>query len=302
MIRTLTLILFLLPLAMACQSQPRSDVAVRMASPAMPAADLVNQAVDERFARLMNEARAEKLYEQPMGSIVQEIGMKLVGSSYRAGMLDEPATERLIARLDAFDCVLFVEAALVLAQGAAVEDYSYEGYLRRLENVRYRGGRLDGYASRLHYFTEWISDNDRRGNVVDITSEIGGQPLPKRLDFMSRNRASYARFKTNDAVFAQIREMEANLREHEIFYIPQNQIRRAYPLLEAGDVIALATSIQGLDVTHTGLAFANEDGSFGLLHASLSGEVLVSPDLQTYVENNRVQTGIVVARPVRPSR
>jgi hypothetical protein len=286
-----------------CQSQSSdSGASIIATAAATPAKDMLEQTVDDRFVRIMNFARAERLYEKEMGEIVQVLGERLIGAPYKAGMLDEPAEERLIARLDAFDCVLFVEAALAMAQGVAVEDYSYDTYLRNLETLRYRGGNLEGYASRLHYFTEWIIDNEERGSVEDISREIGGERLAKRLNFMSSNRGSYPRFKTNNAVFDQVKQMEARLAGHEIYFVPQNRIRSVYGHLQAGDIIALATSINGLDVTHTGLAFRNTDGTFGLLHASTTGQVLVSPDLQAYVENNRSQIGIVVTRPLRPVR
>jgi hypothetical protein len=70
-----------------------------------------------------------------------------------------------------------------------------------------------------------------------------------------------------------------------------------YDRLNAGDIIALVTNIEGLDVTHTGLVYDDGNGGKGLLHASTSGGVIVSPDLQRYVTNNRRQIGILVARP-----
>ena len=74
-----------------------------------------------------------------------------------------------------------------------------------------------------------------------------------------------------------------------------------YDHLRPGDIIATATHIKGLDVTHSGLAYANDNGSIGFLHASSSsGGVKVSPDLQRYVENISIQIGIVVARPTDP--
>ena len=70
-----------------------------------------------------------------------------------------------------------------------------------------------------------------------------------------------------------------------------------YDRLQAGDIVATATHIDGLDVTHTGLVYDNGDGTRGLLHASTSGGVKVSPDLQSYVQGVDSQIGIIVARP-----
>ena len=159
---------------------------------------------------------------------------------------------------------------------------------------------MNGYCSRLHYFSEWIADNEARGIVRNITQALGGRKLDKRLTFMSEHRKSYPHFATNDSLFRGIQTMERDLVDLELFHIPQNDIHTVYARLQPGDIIATTTHIEGLDVTHTGLAFAHEDGGIGFLHASTSGGVKVSPDLQGYIQNNKVQIGIVVARPVDP--
>ncbi len=275
------------------------------APPVQPAAlEAAPPAPDSTTHRLFEKvtayARAERLHERPLGQIVQDVGLQFLGTPYVAGLLDAPAEEILVVDLTGFDCVLFVETALALARGIAAEDYAYDGFARRLREQRYRNGQMDGYCSRLHYFTEWIADNQARGIVEDVTQALGGVRLDKRLTFMTEHRDAYPRFATNDSLFQGIREMEQRLAGLAIYYIPQERIRSVYAHLRPGDVIALATDIGGLDVTHTGLVFKGDDGSTGLLHASTSGGVMVSPDLQSYVENNKRQVGIVVARPVDP--
>ena len=118
------------------------------------------------------------------------------------------------------------------------------------------------------------------------------------LDFMSNHRSSYPQLAENDSLFGELKKVEKSLESIRIHYIPQQQIRSVYSRLKAGDIIALATDIGGLDVVHTGFVFQNEDGSVGLLHASTRYGVTISPDLQQYVENNKRQIGIVVSRPI----
>ena len=72
--------------------------------------------------------------------------------------------------------------------------------------------------------------------------------------------------------------------------------------LQTGDVLAFATSIAGLDVTHTGLAYRYADGVLRVLHAPLSGgvvQVSTGTTLPAYVAAIRRSTGILVARPLR---
>lgn len=252
-----------------------------------------------RFERVMAFARAEALHGQPIGAIMTTLGTQFIGAPYLAGTLDEPETERLVVRFDGFDCVTFVETMLALARGVAAQDYRYTTFARHMKEQRYRDGRMNGYCSRLHYFSEWIADNDARGAVRNITAELGGVPLGDTLSFMSTHREAYPRFAENDSLWMCIRNMEGRLQDATVHYVPQDRIRAAYDRLQTGDIIGMVTRIEGLDVAHTGLVY-KQDGATSLLHASISGTVKVSPDLQRYVQNIDHQIGILVARPRTP--
>ncbi len=253
--------------------------------------------VPEAFTRLMETARDRAWAEMPLGETVVNVGLHFSEAPYEAGLLDRGTVEELVVTFDAFDCVLLVETALAAARTIRSQRYEYSVFLHNLQQLRYRAGELDGYCSRLHYFTDWIRDNEAKGVVRDITRELGGIPLEKRLTFMSEHRDSYPRFATNDSLFVGIQAMERSLEGAEVYYIPQERIADFYGQIRSGDVIATATNIKGLDVSHTGFAY-HHDGGVGFLHASTTGGVKVSPDLQEYVQNNRIQIGIVVARPI----
>ncbi len=281
-------------LTLACGQAPQSS------SPSPPAHEarvVVNEGVPEAFTRLMQEAQSQGWSDLPIGEIVVRVGEHFLGAPYEAGMLDRGSIEELVVELDSFDCVLLVETALAAARAIREGSYRYDSFVSNLEKMRYRGGKLDGYCSRLHYFSEWIADNERKGLVRNVTSELGGVRLPKMLTFMSRHRGSYPRFAVNDSLFAGIQQMEDELAGMEINHIPQDRITQSYAGIEHGDIIATSTRVDGLDVSHTGIAYRNGE-AVGFLHASTDGGVKVSPDLQEYVQNNDIQIGIVVARPL----
>lgn len=292
MVRMLSALLLSVVTLVACQTPEAPEA--RPVTPAVSTAP-----ADARFSRLMETARAQNVHARPFGQVVQWVGEQLRGTPYVAGVLDAPPSETLTAPLDKFDCVLFVESTLALARGIAAQDYGYDAYLRRVEQQRYRGGRLDGYCSRLHYFTDWIYDNDRRGNVRDVTRAVGGVPFEKTLDFMGTHRDAYPRLAA-DSTFQCILGVEASMRDRALYFVPQARIRAVYGQLQPGDVIATATDIDGLDVTHTGFVYRTPEGGTGFIHASLTGEVKVSSDLAGYVQGNARQIGILVARPVPP--
>ncbi|MFB6274468.1 MAG: N-acetylmuramoyl-L-alanine amidase-like domain-containing protein [Salinibacter sp.] len=254
-----------------------------------------------RFEAAMRTALAHRKRTESIGALMQEIGLHFRGQPYRAGTLDQPPTETLVVRFDGFDCVTFVETTLALARSAQAADSSYAGFARRLAEQRYRDGGPVGYCGRLHYFTEWLADNAKRGLVQRLGDELKGRPLRDTLNFMSTHRSAYSRFATNDSLFACIQDMEARVNARRqrdpLRYVPQDSIRAVADRLRAGDILAFVSSLDGLDVAHTGLVYAADDGTRGLLHASLSGGVVVSPDLQRYVQKIDRQIGMVVARP-----
>ena len=295
------LLLALLCLACAGGSDA-PPVEVPADAPVVTAADTTADAETlAAFARIMDRARAERWHERPYGELVQTVAAALLGARYEEGLLDVSENEALVVNLAAFDCVLYVENVLALAEAIAQQDYAWDAYTGNLEDFRYREGQLEGYCSRLHYFTDWIYDNARRGNVRDVTQEVGGEPFEKTLDFMSTHRDAYPRLAA-DSTYQCIVGVEAALRERELYYVPEDRIAEVYDRLQPGDVIAMATGIEGLDVTHTGFVYRTPEGGTGFIHASLTGEVKVSDDLAGYVEDNAQQIGIIVARPVPPGQ
>lgn len=255
---------------------------------------------DPLFRSVIEYALEEELHGRSMPEIMQAIADYFLGVPYKAGLLDRDSEEKLVITLDGFDCVLFVETVLAIARGIAVEDYSYSTFANNLSEQRYWKGERDGYCSRLHYFSEWIADNDKRGIVENIASDLGGLRVNKPLYFMSQNRWSYPQIANNNANYQCLVNMEDKISRLNIDYIPYQQIRNVYSQLKPGDVVAVATEVEGLDVTHTGLVYRLPDGNIGFIHASPAGKVTISRDLHNYIWNVESAIGILVARPADP--
>lgn len=254
-----------------------------------------------RFEKVVQYAKQQNLHDRSMGEIVQAIADNFLGKPYAAGLLDKSGEEKLIVTLNKFDCVLFVETVLAIARGVAVQDYDYQNFVNRIEEQRYLNGKMNGYCSRLHYFSDWINDNQKRQTVENITAELGGVPMNKTLNFMSQHRSSYPQMLKDEATYQCIVSQEAELAKTTVNYIPTNRIKSVYSQLKPGDIVAVATDVKGLDVTHTGLVYRNADGNMGLIHASPAGEVTVAYDLQRYISRVESAIGIVVARAKTPN-
>ncbi|MGK7874133.1 MAG: N-acetylmuramoyl-L-alanine amidase-like domain-containing protein [Xenococcaceae cyanobacterium] len=265
-----------------------------------PSIDIPKTADGERFQNIIQYAIAANLPDAPMGEIMQAIAEQFLGAQYKVGLLDQSDRETLVVSLKNFDCVLFVETVLAIARGVAIKDYQYQTFTNRIVNQRYWNGHMNDYCSRLHYFSQWISDNQRRGTVQNIAPYLGGVSLDKKLNFMSTHRSLYLPMASNDANYRCIVEMEANLDGLTIDYIPHNQIKSIYHQLQSGDIIGIATNIPGLDITHTGLVYHTGEGNMGLIHASPIGKVTIASDLHRYVGNVKNAIGILVARPIDP--
>ncbi len=172
---------------------------------------------------------------------------------------------------------------------------SFGAFQRLLEKIRYRQGRLQGYASRLHYFSDWIYDNQRKGIVRDVTAEIGGRPFTKTLTFMSAHPDFYPALK-DAANLRKVKSLEKEISRRSLFFIPKN-MRRLEDQICDGDLVAITTNWKGLDVQHVGFAVKVKT-RIHLLHASrVNGEVILSENtLCRYLMQGRTRSGIMVAR------
>jgi hypothetical protein len=266
---------------------------------AQPETIIVQEARDPNYQKLVQYAQSQQLDRSPMGDIMQNIAGQFLGAKYQAGLLDRSPTEKLFISLTEFDCVLFVETVLALSHNFALKNYQYSTFTEQILNQRYRHGVLDGYCSRLHYFSDWINDNQKRGNVENITAKLGGITLDKKLNFMSKNRRSYPQLKSQSN-YDCIQQVEQQLQSLSLTYIPTANIKDIYPQLQAGDIIGVVTNIDGLDTTHTGLVYRSAEGEIGLIHASPAGQVTIARDLQKYISKVDKAIGIFVVRPLDP--
>jgi hypothetical protein len=257
----------------------------------------------------------------PLGRAAARVGELAAGTPYVPATLEAylraggspTATEPLTLSLTRFDCVTLVESCLAVARVAgrgeaadeaenpeAAQPATWDRFGHEIERVRYRGGERRGYASRLHYFSEWISDGETRGLVRDLGAELGGVEDARRLQFMTEHRGSYPALR-NDQVFHEIGAVERRLDGHPRRVVPTGRIAQVSGRIETGDVLGFATAIPGLDVSHTAFAYRDPAGTLRVLHAPLSGGVVevTRATLSEYVAAIRRATGILVARPLR---
>ncbi|HEX2191473.1 MAG TPA: N-acetylmuramoyl-L-alanine amidase-like domain-containing protein [Longimicrobiaceae bacterium] len=278
-------------------------------APAYPVPSPEDRARLEEWVRVLRRERLVAAAEVTLGDAAVRVGELAVGTPYEAFTLEQylreggspSRTEPLTLSLTRFDCVSLVESCLAVARvSRAGGEPTWEAFGREMERMRYRGGVRQGYVSRLHYFSEWISDGARRGLVRELGGELGGRADVRPLRFMTEHRDAYPAL-ADDGVYRAVAAMERGLDGRARHVVPTARIPGVADRIESGDVLAFATSIDGLDVTHSAFAYRDAGGVLRVLHAPLAGGAVevTRSTLPEYVAAIRRSTGILVARPLR---
>lgn len=232
------------------------------------------------------------------GEWMLSLGRYFLGTPYAAGTLEKEGPEALVINLRQFDCFTLVENIVALTRLLPSGHASFDRYEETLTSIRYRRGRLDGYASRLHYFSDWLFDNQRKGIVTNISGALDGQPFPKKIDFMTGHRDQYPALTDRD-VYRQMQTVERRIQRRADCYIPKASVSKIGNQIANGDLIAVTPHTEGLDVVHVGIA-VHVKQKLHLLHASShAGRVILSAEtLNRYLDASDNRTGIMVARVV----
>lgn len=225
---------------------------------------------------------------------------KMLGVPYVAGTLDGNEEEQLVVHVDQLDCTTFVETVLALCIADKRGERSFDGFKKALIDVRYRNGILDGYASRLHYFSDWIRNNEQMGFVKECTSETAcSQSKELWLDFMTTHVDSYLPMKKDPALVEVMAAQEKKWQGTVVSYIPKEKLNLSPEELKIkdGDILAMVTNIKGLDIVHVGFAFW-KDNQLHLLHASSVAKKVIE-DPQTQYESSKKTKAHIGVRAIR---
>jgi hypothetical protein len=250
-------------------------------------------------------ALSRDLVNKPINEVIVEIGRSFIGTDYIGHALEESGVEHLVVNMRALDCVSFYENSLVLARCIKMKEFTFDEYKVQLQLIRYRGGIINGYPSRLHYTTDYWFDNEKRGVLRIVTKEIFGEknvhPIPTPVNFMSTHRGVYKQL-ASDIVFDTIKGQEEEISKRDMFFLPKGNVHMFAEKIETGSLIGTTTNTPGLDISHTGIAVRMDNGALHLMHAPDVGfkvQITEMP-LHDYLAKHSKQTGIIVARALEP--
>ena len=248
----------------------------------------------ERYAQAMEGKK-----NLPLGDLIIETARFFMETPYVASTL-EKEPEQLVINLRELDCTTLVENVVAMARTIKGTTPSFEAFCAQLQQIRYRENAIHNYIDRLHYFTDWIFENSRKNLVRDETKAAGGQPYRLNLNFMSTHPDSYVQLKSNPALIPVIAQKEKEISARETYaMIPEAQIEDCRTGMKSGDIVCFVTKIEGLDVSHIGFIYW-QDQKLGFIHASSSAKkVIIDPkSLAEYVAGISSTTGIMIVRPI----
>jgi hypothetical protein len=226
---------------------------------------------------------------------------QLRGLPYVAKTLENNKTEKLVINLRQLDCTTYVENVVALSLCMQNRKYTFTDFCRFLQRIRYKNGEI-GYPTRLHYYSFWIADNTRKGYVKEVqtpnppflcTQKIG-------VNYMTTHVNQYPMLVNNKPWIQKIAEMEKSLNGTTKKYIPTSEIKNTQLLrttIHNGDIIALVTSKQGLDISHLGIAVWHNDGLHMLNASMIRGKVVEEQrTLYKYMLKHPTNLGLRIIR------
>ncbi len=234
----------------------------------------------------------------PIGELIVKTALFFRDAPYVASTLDNNPSEQLVINLHQFDCTTFVENCIALSRTLKTGDYSFSNFCNQLKTIRYRDGKIEDYASRLHYVTDWGYNNSKKGILKDETLALGGVSDAKTINFMSKHTDAYKPLHNDIEMQKKIVNIEQQINERHSYYVLKKEdIDKAGSQINSGDVIVFATSIEGLDYSHICIAYRNK-GMLSFIHASSKTmRVIVEPQpLSEYCLKSAKCTGISIFR------
>jgi hypothetical protein len=279
---------------------------IAMASVTLPMSRVFKES--GQFERLVQQARSNNWKSLPIGERTAVVGQALVGTRYKSFTLEiDNRIESPSVNFNGMDCWTFFEIALGFARMLEEPEGNWtpERLLHYIEIDRYRDGECTGeYLSRLHYLEDWLADNNRRGLVEDLTSQLGGVSVPHSAREMTQGWRHYRYLAKNRSLLGPLARMEARVSARPLYQIAKSRVASIESKLKTGDVIGIISHDRGglYSTSHVGLALRTSDGVLHFMHASAPhnyAHVVVDTRLSNYLARYHTDTGILVARPLR---
>lgn len=272
----------------------------------------VTAADRDLFDRYLSSMQSRGLFADTtlsVSDLIIETARFFLGTPYVAATL-EKEPEGLVVNLREMDCTTFMENVLALSltvqelralktEGIQESRQPFDSFCYYLRQLRYRDGSISDYTDRLHYMTDWVYENARKGFVKDINRDLQGEPFPLSLSFISTHPDSYKQLKNNPQRIRKMADVEREVNGRSYFYLPKADLLKVASRFQNGDIVCFVTTVDGLDVTHVGFVCRDKD-KWSFIHASSSAKkvILNEDSLQMYIARMKGNKGLFLARPL----
>lgn len=226
--------------------------------------------------------------------LIVSVGKSFLGTPYEFYTLDKNYPEELVINLKELDCLTYLENVLAISRILKKGENDFQDFKKEIQLIRYREGGPVDYANRLHYYTDWLNDAEKKGLLKNIP---GPDEFKKPIFLLSQNTS-----RKNE--IEKIKKTEEALSEQTTKFFSCNTLAKLDldQLLQDGDIIGFTSNIDGLDVNHVAFAL-KENTRWTFLNATSVNKKEVEVykgDLVEYCSRVKANTGIVLARPLEP--
>lgn len=248
--------------------------------------------VKKAFPRISNANKHE---------LIIKIARAMKGIPYVAQTLEVGKHETLVINLRQLDCTTYVENVVAMYLCMKNQDCRYSVFKDNIRRLRYASGNVS-YPNRLHYFSQWITENTKNGVVREMHTPNPPFTALQRLsiNFMTTHSELYPRLKNDTSAIDDIRQSEKKLTGMTFPYIPKAEIANTHlfrQTIHDGDIIAITTRKSGLDTSHIGIAVWHKDGLHMLNASQIHKKVVEEPMLlREYMQKHPSQVGIRIVR------
>lgn len=224
------------------------------------------------------------------------------GIPYVASTLEVKDPEQLIVNVRELDCTTLVETVLALTLTHREGRTSFTDYCRNLMRIRYRHAIMDGYLSRLHYFTWWMHDNLEKEIIEEVHDSLHfTAPIIVNNNYMSLHADKYPLLVKHPEWVDSIRSLERAQNGKDGTFLPESATglsQQQLSTIHDGDLVAIVTRKAGIDYSHLGFAVWGKDGRLHLLNASsIHHKVVEEPKtLKKYLSEHPSSIGIRLFR------
>lgn len=250
--------------------------------------DIQAQSSDIEISAIIKEFQKKSQAGLDTKALIVSAAIQFLNTPYIGGTL-EGNNEELRINLKGQDCVTFVEYAMALACTNDVD--SFKSFIA---NLRYNGKEMDGFASRMHYLSQWLESLERM-KIYHNFSRIGNKTTTITYSFMSDNIQYYPKLKDEGSL--KVIKLEENRlnKEKKVFkYFRFNDLDESK--LAHGDIVGFISKKKGLDFDHLGIVYVTKNGDRKLLHASLDFKkvMITKENLSVYLRNHKKFLGMAV--------